>query len=185
MFRRLALVLALSAAASHTGAAQAPLGQATAAPAINRLEYPRYDAGAVSFLERGLLNKSIARRLKETTDDADLPRLLFERQRFDEGLTALRLIVQQRPLLIAAAFRISLLTVTNDRTVNVADPLLELVGLARTRLAVLPREQAAVAARTLLDAEMTLQRLRDRLPRLKAFTEEYADRAAQLTEVDM
>jgi hypothetical protein len=126
------LAVLLPAAAGQT--AQDP----AAASLINIADYPRYDGAVVSLLQRGLTNKSITRRLAETPDDPELPRLLFQRQRFDEALTALRLIVQRRPDRIADAFRVSLTTALGDRSANIAAPLLELVAAARARLAALP-----------------------------------------------
>jgi TolA-binding protein len=147
-------------------------------------EYPIFDYGARNTLATALSRKDLRRRLAETPDDPDLPRLLADREGLrEEALRALRTITGQHPELIARAFdRLPAYQFALDGAKPLVQELREIVALAKTKLAALPREDAARAAYALLrvEAQAGPRDNQAEQARLQAFLAEYAGTEAAL-----
>ena len=141
-------------------------------------EFPLFDSGARRTLATGLERKELRRRLAETPDDPDLARLLADREGLEEeALRLLRRIAEAHPDRIAPAFRsFPTYRFTMDRTKPHAQGLQEIVALATTKLAKLPREDAARAAFALLPIATQLEPGGNKAwePKLRALISEYA-----------
>lgn len=153
------------------------------------VEFPTADQQIWGLQLHGLRAKVTARRLAESPDHPATLQLLMDLRRYDDALQVLRRIVDTRPDDLAAAFKalgINTREMLADGTRDHGGTLRPIVAEARRRIAALPKEQAAVVARELVNVETELARQPDTWRSyLAAFAAEYAGtEAALLAEVD-
>ena len=155
-------------------------------------DYPPADDFIWSFQQStGLKTKLATQAILDAPDAMETLHLLVLAERRDDAAAVLERIIDRHPTDLERA--LSMVTsiardARGDALHDRAGRLRELAERARTRLAVLPREAAARAARALLtlDANLSLAPHADWLRRQHEFIAEWSGtQAALLTEVDV
>ena len=184
---RLLAVMLLGVTVSTSAVAQ----QATDLGLPSIAEYPEQDRQIWTFHRKGLAATLAAEGLAREPDSAKTAALLFEAQRFADGLRVVQAVarvrVEQLPRALEALASVASNMRTNDAR-NYADAIRAVVTDARSRLDDLPREAAASAARWLLQIEGQFPSApgRDWKAAQAEFVREYAGTdAVRLVEVDL
>lgn len=171
---------------------QAPNPPTPASIEAMAAEFPTEDASLGGLEFSGLNAKLVTRALAEAPDSPETLRLAAKAQRLDDVLTVLRRIVDRRPERIADA-----LVALGDTAYNFRgddevmkrrrETLRQIVADVETQLPALPREDAARAARAVvnLQGELTPSSQGAFAARLARFIDAYRGTAAALeAEVD-
>ena len=146
---------------------------------IDAVEFPPMDSTALNTLQAGLDAKRMAQISLDSPADPRLASYFADHDRMDDAMRVLREIAERHPDRIARAFKgFPRLSLRGDARAQTT-ALTELIAVGRSHLNALPREEAAVAARTLLNVETAMDRT-DRDARLRRFIDEYAGTDAAL-----
>jgi hypothetical protein len=153
--------------------------------------FPPADASIAGYQRRGLVAKEAARRLSAKDDSVETLAILLEANDVTDAfsLAARLLLSPARIERTATQLRRRAISLLTDRTKNYQEQLAALIEPARVRLAQLPREDAARAARALFDLEGDLRRggpSASYEDRLQEFIREYpGSEAATIAQVDL
>jgi hypothetical protein len=159
--------------------------------AASTAEFPPQDERIWLLQREGLTRKIASEQLVQAPGSVRTFDLLVQVGRIDDALRVLRRIIGTTPEQIAAAFQIVIhesVRFHEDQSRGHGRILRELATDAGRRAATLPREQAAVAARVLLEVEnwLTPDRREHELRYLREFAQQYSGtEAAVLAEIDV
>jgi tetratricopeptide (TPR) repeat protein len=183
-------LLGALAVIAHTPAVRTQTPEIGARRVLASAEFPVEDAWSNTLLNAATAADDLDRRLAAGVADPDLPELLAYRERHAEALDAFERIVDARPDLVAEALdeRFPSLVSRTSLATDYRPRLAALLERAGAALQFLPREQAALTARRLIDAAAEANRP-DRAEverQLRAFVDRYrGTEAALFTEVDL
>lgn len=157
-----------------------------------QLDFPPQDSQIVSMLARTSDAADAEERLRRAPVDIETVRALLRAQDYAGLLQSLRIIVDDHPDRMAAAFeeiedRLYEFRGDTEQKRRHADTLQQIVADARRRLDTLPRDVAARAERAFLTIDSNFSRDRnDWMRSLREFTQRYrGTEAALLAEVDV
>ncbi len=144
-------------------------------------DFPPSDSNALALQRRGLEHKLMLRQLELAPDSPETVALLFQHERFDDALRIAQRIVETRPERMVQTLKIVV------RHWSLQNPEAQgIIAAARTRLASLPREDAARVARLLLYSNSPRDPAGDKLARLTKLIQEYeGTQEAQLAKISV
>ena len=157
------------------------------------LDFPTYDQTLLWNLRQGATAKDSKRLLAQDSASVDTFKRLVAAERRDDALVELKRILEASDIAqtIAALHALSetMFTFQHDQTRSYTETIRQTIASARSRIAQLPREDAARLAREILAIDLWLAgpQAGDKWPeRLKQFVRDYdGTEAALLTEVDL
>jgi len=125
------------------------------------LDFPSYDQTLVWYLRRGADANEGKRRLAQDSASVDTFRRLVTAERHDDALVVLKRILEapDSAQTIAALHALSetIFTFQHDQTRSYTETIRQTIAPARSRIAQLPREEAARLAREMLLIDQWLE----------------------------
>ena len=156
------------------------------------LDFPSFDQTLVWYLRRGADAKEAKRLRAQGSASVDTFRRLVAAERRDDALVELKRILEApnaaQTIAALRALSETIYIFQQDQTRSYTEPIRQTIASARARIAQLPREDAARAAREMLSIDQWLEgQAGQKWPeRLTQFVRDYeGTEAALLTQVDL